>query len=98
MLMHAALLVPMRVALDVDAARHDEDAVLDAHHLDLGAVEPRQHRAGDDLVDRPSTAAPPPRYSTRSIALTSGLSSCALKTIAIFNSSRNRRAIATTPV
>ena len=29
------VLVPMRVALDVDAARHDEIAVLDAHDLDL---------------------------------------------------------------
>ena len=27
-------------------------AVLDAHHLDLRAVKARQHRAGDDLVDR----------------------------------------------
>ena len=45
-------LVPMRVALDLDVARHDEEAVLDAHHLDLRAVEPRQHRPGDDFVDR----------------------------------------------
>ena len=47
-----AVLVPMRVALDVDVAGHDEKAVLDAHHLDLRAVEARQHRAGDDFVDR----------------------------------------------
>src|SRR5271170_8223712 len=47
-----ALLVAMRLALDVDAADHDEEAILDAHDFDLRTVEPREHRAGDDLVDR----------------------------------------------
>ena len=43
----------MRVTLDVDVARHDVIAVPDAHDFDLSAVEARQHRAGDDLFDRP---------------------------------------------
>ena len=47
-----AVLVAMRVALDVDVAGHDEKAPLDAHHFDLRAIEARKHRAGDDLVDR----------------------------------------------
>ena len=46
-----AVLVPVRFALDVDVAGHDEEAVLDAHHLDLRAVEARQHGSGDDFVD-----------------------------------------------
>ena len=46
-----AVLVTVRVALDVDVAGHDEEAVLDAHHLDLRAVEARKHRSGDDFVD-----------------------------------------------
>ena len=46
------VVVAMRLALDVDVARHDEIAVLDAHDLDLRPVEARQHRPGDDLVDR----------------------------------------------
>ena len=30
---------------------HDEDAAAGPHHIDVRAVELRQHRAGDDLVD-----------------------------------------------
>src|SRR5579884_3303351 len=45
-------LVPVFVALDVTTARHDEDPALEAHDLDLGSVQPRQDRAGDDLLDR----------------------------------------------
>ena len=47
-----AALVPVRVALDIDVARHDKEAVLDAHHFDFGAIQARQHRSGDDFVDR----------------------------------------------
>src|ERR1700727_301234 len=47
------VIVAMRVALDVDVARHHVKAIPDAHDFDLSAVEARQHRSGDDLVDRP---------------------------------------------
>src|SRR5579863_1378817 len=47
-----AFFVAMRVALDVVVARHHEDAAADPHNLDLGPIEARQSRAGDDLVDR----------------------------------------------
>ncbi len=47
------VIVAMRVALDVDVAGHHEIAILDAHDLDRRAVETRQHRSGDDVVDRP---------------------------------------------
>src|SRR5277367_4577496 len=47
------VIVAMRVALDVDVARHDVIAISDAHDFDLRAVETRQHRSGDDVVDRP---------------------------------------------
>src|SRR5664279_1654908 len=33
--------------LHVAAARHDEEVTVGAHHLDLGAVEAREHRRGD---------------------------------------------------
>ena len=46
------VIVAVRVALDVDAARHDEIAVLDVDDLDLRPIEARQHRTGHDLVDR----------------------------------------------
>ena len=44
-----AMLVPMPgmavlVALDLVAARHHEHAAVDAHHLDLGAIQARQRR------------------------------------------------------
>ena len=51
MRMPVPLFVPMRVGLDVDAAGHHEIAVLHPDDLDLRAVEPRQHRPGDDFVD-----------------------------------------------
>src|SRR5580658_4237977 len=41
------MVVAMRVALDVDVARHDVVAVLDAHDLDFRLVEARKHRRGD---------------------------------------------------
>ena len=47
------VIVAMRVALDVDVARHDVIAIPDAHDFDLSAIEARQHRSGDDVVDRP---------------------------------------------
>ena len=46
------VIVAMRVALDVDVARHDEIAIPDAHDLDRRSIEARQHRPGDDVVDR----------------------------------------------
>ena len=33
----------------------------EAHHVDLGSVEPRQHRAGDHLVDRAERRLAAPR-------------------------------------
>src|SRR5271166_3060631 len=50
--MLVGLVMSMRVALDVDIARHHEIAVLGANDLDQRSIEARQHRAGDDLVDR----------------------------------------------
>ena len=46
------------VALDLVAARHHEHAAVDAHHLDLGAVQARQRRAGNDLVHRAERRVP----------------------------------------
>ena len=46
------VVVTVRVALDVDAARHDEEAVPHPHDLDFGVVEARQDGAGDDVLDR----------------------------------------------
>src|SRR6202162_3114706 len=47
------VIVAMRVALDVDVAGHHEIAILDAHHFDRRAIEARQHRPVNDVVDRP---------------------------------------------
>src|SRR5580704_13055937 len=49
--MRRAVAMAMLVTLDVLVARHDEDAALQADHIDFGTVEARQHRAGDHLVD-----------------------------------------------
>jgi hypothetical protein len=46
------VLMTMRIALDVEIAGHDEYAAADAHDFDLRAIETRQGRAGDDLVNR----------------------------------------------
>src|SRR5208282_860988 len=45
------IVVAMGVALDVDVARHHEIAVPDANDFDRRAIEPRQHRPCDNLVD-----------------------------------------------
>src|SRR6185437_320266 len=37
--------------IDIAPARQHEDMPAGVHHVDVGAVEPRQHRRGDDLVD-----------------------------------------------
>jgi hypothetical protein len=47
------VLVLMVVPLDLVRTRHDEDAPVQMHHLDLRAVQTRQYRAGDHLVHRP---------------------------------------------
>ena len=46
------MLVLMGVALHILAAGHDEDAVLEAHDVDLGSIKLRQYGSGDHLVDR----------------------------------------------
>src|SRR5450755_2041924 len=51
MMLVAAMVVLMVGNLHVAPARHDEDVALRAHHLDVGVVEPRQHRRGDHFVD-----------------------------------------------
>ena len=43
----------MIVALNVASARHDKDVAVGTHHVDIRAVEARQHWRGYDLVDRP---------------------------------------------
>src|SRR3984957_6419276 len=48
----AAVLMTMRIALHVHVAGHDEDATADAQDFDFRAIEARQCRAGNDLVDR----------------------------------------------
>ena len=98
MRMAAAILVAMRVALDLDAAGHHEYAVPYAHDLDLGAVEPRKNRPGDDLVDRPQHRRAGAEIEHAVDRVDQGLSSCALNRIAILSSSRSRRAISTTLV
>src|SRR3984885_10867687 len=47
-----AMVMLVRIAFDIIAARHHKDAPVYAHHVDRGTVEPRQHGAGDDLFDR----------------------------------------------
>src|SRR5271156_3017714 len=44
------VIVAMRVTLDVDVARHDVEAIFDAHDLDRRLIKARQHRSSDDLV------------------------------------------------
>src|SRR5271157_4339390 len=46
------MVVAMRLAFDVDVARHHEIAVFDVDDFDVGAVKARQHRPRHDLVDR----------------------------------------------
>src|SRR5580704_3564485 len=48
--MGVAVTVAMLVALHVLVTRHHEDTALYAHHVDLGSVQARQHRAGDHLI------------------------------------------------
>src|SRR3984957_10272449 len=48
--MCVAVAVAMLVALHILVARHHEDTALYAHHVDLGSVEAREHRAGDHLI------------------------------------------------
>jgi hypothetical protein len=43
--------VTMRIVLEIVAGRHDEDAPVQPHDLDLGLVQPAQHRTRDDLID-----------------------------------------------
>ena len=56
-----AVVVLVRVALHVVAAGHDEDAAVDAHDVDFGTVEARQHGSGDHFSTVPSAAWPWPR-------------------------------------
>src|SRR5664279_4513802 len=49
--MAVIVVVHMVGNLDVAAARHDEDVAVGAHHLNVGAVKPREHRRGDHLLD-----------------------------------------------
>src|SRR5579871_6004724 len=60
MRMIAVILMAMRAVLEVVTLGHDEDPAAHADDLDRRAVETREDRAGDDLVDgaerRPSAA------------------------------------------
>src|ERR1039457_1289425 len=47
MLVAVIVVVQMVGNLHIAAARHHEDVAGGAHHLDLGAVEAREHRRGD---------------------------------------------------
>ena len=49
-----AMVVLVGIALHVEAARHHEDPAVQPHHVDLGPIEARQHRAGD----RPRSTVP----------------------------------------
>src|SRR5215469_9817530 len=44
--------VAVCIVLDLVPTRHHEDTVLEPQHLHLRAVETRQHRCGDHLIDR----------------------------------------------
>jgi hypothetical protein len=46
------MLVPVVVPFDVLPRGHHEDPAIEMHHFDRRAIEPRQHRTGNDLVDR----------------------------------------------
>ena len=46
-----AVIVRMLGVLDAAAARQHEDLSIDAHHVDVGAVELRQDRRVNDLVN-----------------------------------------------
>src|ERR1700749_376933 len=54
------LFVPVSIALHVLVARHDKNPSVHPDHLDLVAIETRQHRAGDHLLDRPKRRLPTP--------------------------------------
>jgi hypothetical protein len=43
----------MLAALEFVLIGHHEDAASETDDIDMPAVEPRQHRTGDDVVDRP---------------------------------------------
>ena len=47
-----SVIVTMRVMFEVEGPRHHENAPAKPHHFDFRPIETRQHRAGDDLVDR----------------------------------------------
>src|ERR1019366_8924622 len=49
--MAVIVVVQMVGNLHVAAARHHEDVAVGTHHLDLGAVEAREHRRGDHFHD-----------------------------------------------
>ena len=49
--MRRAVIVPVLVMFHVVAAGHHEDPAAQAHHVDLGAVQPRQDGPGDHLID-----------------------------------------------
>src|SRR5579862_1520084 len=46
-----SIAVTVRVVLQLVSARHHEDAVLEPQHLDLRAIEAREHGCGDHLID-----------------------------------------------
>src|SRR4029077_12844454 len=48
--MMLAAVVLVSIALHIITTRHDEDAAVHPHHLDLGTVEARQHRSTNDLI------------------------------------------------
>src|SRR5579862_5122157 len=52
MMVVAVVVVQMVGVLDVVAARHYEDVAVGPQHVDFGAVKLREHRRGDDFIDR----------------------------------------------
>src|SRR4029077_13625256 len=42
----------MLIPLDLISAGHDENSTLKMHHIDVGAVKPRQDGRGDHFIDR----------------------------------------------
>src|SRR5665213_1440065 len=55
-----AVVMAVRVALQIMPAGHDEDAALQADDVDLGSIEARQHRPGDHVGDGAKRRLRPP--------------------------------------
>ncbi len=54
------MFVAVRVILHIVTARQDKDPALHMDDVDIGSIKARQHRPGDDLLDRAQRRLAPP--------------------------------------